>query len=120
MPWELAVLLGAFSHTGRALPVSCPELAIGASGKSHGQLGTWTVGLRPMATHLLTANEDNLTSCQFLYTSKDTPIKFEFTEPCPPSGSYSTDLESSNKDVPSTKLSNPLSHSYSLNFPIKE
>lgn len=78
MPWELAVLLGGFSHTGRALPVSCPELAIGASGKSHGQLGTWTVGLRPMATHLLTANEDNLTSRQFLYTSKDTPIKSEF------------------------------------------
>ena len=62
MPWELAVLLGAFLHTGRALPVSCPELAVRASGKSHGQLGTWTARLSPIATRFLTANEDNLTS----------------------------------------------------------
>lgn len=40
MPWELAVVLGAFSCTGRALPVSCPELAIRASRKSHGQLAS--------------------------------------------------------------------------------
>lgn len=79
--WPAALCDGAVPHAGRARLVSLAEPAPKALGKECGQLadvGSWTDALYHSFAYGYWKRH-NL-SCQFLCTSEDIPVKFEFIE----------------------------------------